>query len=67
MLHVFKTRKPTIQMVNTKGPVVGDRLIYRHSDSAHVTGAFMARDGLGHAYANHVAVGIWGDEPPIPD
>ena len=49
------------------GTVVGDRLIYRSTNSASRSSAFAARAHAGHASANRAATAVWGDEPPIPD
>jgi hypothetical protein len=45
--------------------VVGDRLIYRTTDSAHIASPYVRRATAGHAYADRVATAAWGDEPPI--
>jgi hypothetical protein len=47
------------------GTVVGDRLIYRTTDSAHIASPYVRRATAGHAYADRVATAAWGDEPPI--
>ncbi len=47
------------------GTVVGDRLLYRSTDSARISSPFVRKAFAGHAYANHAASGLWGDEPPI--
>ncbi len=47
------------------GTVVGDRLIFRTTDSAHTVSPYVRRATAGHAYADRVATGAWGDEPPI--
>lgn len=49
------------------GTIVGDRLIYRSTDSASISSPFAPRASAGHAYANHAATAAWGDEPSIPD
>jgi hypothetical protein len=49
------------------GTVVGDRLIYRSTDSASSSSPFVLRTNLGHASANRLATGVWGDEPPLAD
>lgn len=48
------------------GTIVGDRLIYRSTDSAAISSPFAPRAVAGHASANHAASASWGDEPPIP-
>lgn len=67
--HVARIRNEKAYDPNGKyvGTIVGDRLVYRSSDSAYAASSFMARDGFGHTYANRLAVATWGDEPPIPD
>jgi hypothetical protein len=47
------------------GTVVGDRLIYRRTDSARRGGSYLRRATAGHAYADHAATAVAGDEPPI--
>ncbi len=47
------------------GTVVGDRLVYRTTDSARIGSPFVRRATVGHAYANRVPAAIVGDEPPI--
>lgn len=47
------------------GTVVGDRLIYRSTDSAHLRAPFVRRATAGHAYADRVPTAAWGEEPPI--
>lgn len=49
------------------GTIVGDRLIYRSTNSATISSPFAPRAHAGHASAKHAAVATWGDEPPIPD
>ena len=47
--------------------IVGDRLIYRSTNSASISSPFAPRASAGHAYANHAATAAWGEEPRIPD
>jgi hypothetical protein len=47
------------------GTVVGDRLIYRRSDSARRGSPYARRATAGHAYADRAPSGAYGDEPPI--
>ena len=49
------------------GTIVGDRLIYRSTNSASIGSPFAPRASVGHASANRVATAAWGDEPPIAD
>jgi hypothetical protein len=49
------------------GTLVGDRLIYRSTDSAAIGSPFARRAMAGHARANHAGTAQWGDEPPVPD
>jgi hypothetical protein len=49
------------------GTIVGDRLVYRSTDSASVGSTFSASNRAGTARANHTRSAISGDEPNIPD
>ncbi len=49
------------------GTLVGDRLVYRSTDSAAISSAFAAARQAGSASANRVGSALWGEEPPIPD
>jgi len=49
------------------GTIVNERLVYRSSQSSTAHSAFSASNRGGIAKANRVAVGIWGDEPNIPE
>jgi hypothetical protein len=49
------------------GTIVGDRLVYRSTDSAGVSSSFSATSRAGSARANRVGSAIMGDEPDIPD
>jgi hypothetical protein len=49
------------------GTVVGDRVIYRSTDSATVSGPFAQSARAGSAAANVVGIAAVGDEPPFPD
>lgn len=47
------------------GTLVGDRLIYRSTDSAVISGPFAPSISSPFAVANRVGVAVVGDEPPI--
>jgi hypothetical protein len=49
------------------GTLVGDRLVYRSIDSAHVSSAFGRQAGAASSSANAAASAVWGEEPTIPD
>lgn len=49
------------------GTIVGDRLVYRSTDSASIGSPFAAANRAGSARANRAGSAIWGDEPDIPD
>jgi hypothetical protein len=49
------------------GTIVGDRLVYRSTDSAAIGSPFAAASRVGIARANRAGAAIWGDEPNIPD
>lgn len=49
------------------GTIVGDRLVYRSTDSAGISSPFSAATRAGSAKANRAGSAIWGDEPNIPD
>jgi hypothetical protein len=49
------------------GTLVGDRLIYRSTDSAAISSPFARRAGSSFATANRAGTGMWGEEPPIAD
>jgi hypothetical protein len=49
------------------GTIVGDRLVYRSTDSAGISSPFSAANRAGTARANCAGSAIWGDEPDIPD
>lgn len=49
------------------GTIDGDRLVYRSSDRAEMRGAFSVGNIGGTGMGNVGAVGIYGDEPDIPD
>ncbi len=49
------------------GTIVGNRLIYRSTDSAAVGSPFAAGSHGGSGSANAAGSAAWGDEPPIPD
>lgn len=47
--------------------IVGNRLIYRSTDSAAIGSSFAAGSRGGSGSANSAGSAAWGDEPPIPD
>jgi len=49
------------------GTIVGDRLVYRSTDSACIGSPFSTANRAGSARANRAGSAIWGDEPNIPD
>ena len=49
------------------GTIVKDRLVYRSTHSARVSSPFAAGNRGGAGMGNRGAVGLWGDEPEIPD
>lgn len=49
------------------GTIVGDRLVYRSTDSAGIRTSFSAANRAGSAKANRAGSAIMGDEPDIPD
>jgi hypothetical protein len=49
------------------GTIVGDRLVYRSTDSASIGSPFTAAHRAGSARANRAGSAILGDEPDIPD
>lgn len=49
------------------GTIVGDRLVYRSTESARLGPISNRGSRVGTARANRVGSAIWGDEPPIPD
>jgi hypothetical protein len=49
------------------GTLVGDRLIYRSTDSAVIGSLFTPSLRAGYAMSNAVGTAEWGDEPPIDD
>jgi hypothetical protein len=49
------------------GTIVGDRLVYRSTDSASIGGSFSAASRAGTACADRAGSAIWGDEPELPD
>lgn len=49
------------------GTLVGNRLVYRSTDSASIGSAFAQRAHAGTASASAVGAAVLGDEPPIPD
>jgi hypothetical protein len=49
------------------GTVVGDRLVYRSTDSAATGSSFSSANRVGSAQASRAGSAISGTEPPIPD
>jgi hypothetical protein len=49
------------------GRYVGNRLVYRSTDSATIGSSFAQRAHAGTASASAVGAAVLGDEPPIPD
>ncbi|HAQ41996.1 MAG TPA: hypothetical protein DCM73_14965 [Clostridiales bacterium] len=49
------------------GTIIGDRLVYRSTDSAGVSSSFATANRAGAASANRAGSAVWGDEPDIPD
>jgi len=49
------------------GTIVGDRLVYRSTQSATISSSFSAANHAGSGRANRAGSAIWGDEPNIPD
>jgi hypothetical protein len=49
------------------GTIVGDRLIYRSTESASIASPFAPSLRSPSASANRAGTAQWGDEPPIPD
>ncbi|WP_081053223.1 hypothetical protein [Burkholderia territorii] len=49
------------------GSIVGDRLVYRSTESAAIGSPFSVAHRAGSAKAHRASSAIWGDEPSIPD
>lgn len=49
------------------GTVDGDRVVYRSTDSATISGPFAPTVSAGSASANAAGSAVWGDEPYFPD
>ncbi len=45
------------------GTIVGDRVVYRSTDSATIGSPFAQRAGSGSARASRAGSAMWGDEP----
>jgi hypothetical protein len=45
------------------GTIVGDRVVYRSTDSAAISSPFAPRASAGTAEANRAGSGVWGEEP----
>lgn len=48
------------------GTIVGDRLVYRSTQSASIGSSFSPSRRAGTARASRVGSATWGEEPPIP-
>lgn len=49
------------------GTLIGDRVVYRSTDSATIGSPSTSANHAGSAAARAVGAAIWGDEPPFPD
>lgn len=49
------------------GTIVGERVVFRGSDSAAISGPSVAANQAGCGAANRGGSGLWGDEPAFPD
>lgn len=49
------------------GTIVGDRLVYRSTDSASISSPFSVANRAGSGMANKGGAGVLGEEPNIPD
>lgn len=49
------------------GTIVGDRLVFRSTDSACMGSTFSIASHAGSARADAAGSALWGDEPRIPD
>jgi hypothetical protein len=63
--HVGRRRRDKVYGPDGRyaGTIVGDRVVYRSTDSATVSSSFACRAGSGSASASRVGSAIWGDEP----
>ena len=67
--HVGRIRHNTVYGRDGRyaGTVVGDRVIYRSTDTATISSPFAQRAGAPSAFAPAARSAVWGDEPPFPD
>lgn len=49
------------------GSLVGDRLIFRSTQSAAIDSPFSVAHRAGSAKADRAGSAVWGDEPNMPD
>lgn len=49
------------------GTIVGDRVVYRSTDSASLIGPSVSMNRIGTVRAARVPSAIWGDEPDFSD
>lgn len=49
------------------GSILGDRLVYRSTDSAGIGGSFAASSLAATGRASNAASGVSGEEPDVPD
>ena len=49
------------------GSIVGDRLVFRSTQSAAVGSPFSVTHRAGSARAHRAGSAVWGEEPDIPD
>ncbi|WP_418951644.1 4-fold beta flower protein [Pseudomonas granadensis] len=49
------------------GTIVGDRLVYRSTQSAAISSPFAAANRVGSARAQRAGSALWGNEPDIPE
>jgi hypothetical protein len=67
--HVGRIRDDKVYHPNGRyaGTIVGDRVIYRSTDSARIGSPFAQRASTGSASASRAGSAAWGDEPDFPD
>jgi hypothetical protein len=63
--HVGRRRDKKVYDPNGRyaGTIVGDRVVYRSTDSAAVGTSYARRASAGSASASRAASALWGDEP----
>jgi len=49
------------------GTIASGRLVYRSTDSSTIRSSFSAANRAGTGLGSMAGLGIWGDEPNIPD